>query len=138
MAQPVRNTTISAREHAADCLAWRIDLPTGSSFLTGSTLANAIDGASGALGVDLAHAENVATLPGLGVTARFDGNFLAVGTTALFAAMDIRISPRVLTTIAQIRQRGNDVILVGGWKGVNHVAEIINPNAVDRTPVRAA
>lgn len=122
-----RTETTSAREYAADCLAWRIDVPAAASFLTGSTLADAIDGAARAYGVELAHADNIATLPGLGMTARIDGTFVAAGTTALFDALDIRLAPAVLQTVARIRQRGNDAVLIGGWKGVRHVAEIIAP-----------
>ncbi|MGN6485193.1 MAG: hypothetical protein ACTHMX_12415 [Thermomicrobiales bacterium] len=122
-----RTEAASAREYAADCLAWRIDVPTAATFLTGSTLADAVDASARAYGVELAQADNVATLPGLGMTARIDGAFVAVGTAALFDALDIRLAPAVLQTVARIRQRGNDAILIGGWKGVRHVAEIIAP-----------
>ncbi|MGC4193191.1 MAG: hypothetical protein QM589_18750 [Thermomicrobiales bacterium] len=138
MIQPIRNDATSAREYAADCLAWRIDVPACASFLTGSTLANAIDDAARAYGVDFAHADNVATLPGLGLTARIDGTFVAAGTPALFATLDIRISPAVMQAVARIRQRGNDAVLIGGWKGVRHVAEILNPAGTATTGVRAA
>lgn len=136
MIQPTRSEAASAREYAADCLAWRIDVPSAASFLSGSALADAISASTRAYGVDLAHADSVATLPGLGITARIDGTFVAAGTAALFATLDIRLSTSVLQTVAQIRQRGNDAILIGGWKGVRHVAEVLNP-AIP-APVRAA
>lgn len=137
MIQSTRPDAASARTYAAECLAWRIDVPSAASFLTGTTLADAIDAATRAHGIDLAHAENIATLPGLGVTARLDGAFVATGTAALFDTLDIRLTPAVLQAVARIRQRGNDAVLIGGWKGVRHVAEIVNPAAVP-SPVRAA
>lgn len=125
---PTRNRQ-SAREYAVDCLAWHIDVPTSASFLAGSTLTEAIDRASDAYAIDLAHAENVATIPGLGLTARIAGTFVAVGTAGLFATLDIRLDATTMSTVAQIRQRGNDAILIGGWKGVRHIAEIVKPAA---------
>ncbi|MGC4108595.1 MAG: hypothetical protein QM753_19900 [Thermomicrobiales bacterium] len=127
MIHPTRPDSTSARDYATDCLAWRIDVPTAASFLTGSTLADAVNASAHAYGVEFSHADNVATLAGLGMTARIDGTFVAAGTTALFASLDIRLSPAVMQTVAQIRLRGNDAILIGGWKGVRHVAEIVNP-----------
>lgn len=124
--QPTRDRQ-SAREYAVDCLAWHIDVPTSASFLIGSTLVDAIDRATHAYAIDLAHAENVATIPGLGLTARIDGAFIAVGTASLFPTLDIRLDAATMRAVAQIRQRGNDAILIGGWKGVRHIAEIVKP-----------
>jgi len=138
MIQPVRSDATTARQYAADCLAWRIDVPSAASFLTGRTLSAAIESACSACALDLGRAENVATLPGLGITARLDGTFVAVGNEALFASLDIRLSPATRQTLAQIRLRGNDAILIGGWKGVRQVVEVTNPAHASNTPSHAA
>ncbi|MGB3328339.1 MAG: hypothetical protein WBA46_05240 [Thermomicrobiales bacterium] len=138
MSHPVHQESSSARTRAADCLAWHIDPPTGTSFLAGSILADAIGSTARTFGYDLARAENVATLAGLGNTARIDGSFVAIGTPSLFATLDIAISPAIMATIAQIRRRGNEAVLVRGWKGVRHVGEILNPASSGLAPVQAA
>lgn len=138
MIQPLRNDAASARQYAADCLAWRIDVPGTTTFLTGSALSTAVDAACDACAIDLGHAENIATLPDLGITARIDGAFVAAGTEALFTSLDIRLGHTSLQSLAQIRLRGNDAILVGGWRGVRQIVEIANPTHASSTAEHVA
>ncbi|HEU0165879.1 MAG TPA: hypothetical protein VFQ54_12610 [Thermomicrobiales bacterium] len=126
----MRNATTPAREYATDCLAWHVDAPSAASFLTGSLLNDAIYSAAAASGINLRRAENIATIPGLGVTARVDGKFVAIGIAPLFATLDIRIEGKALGALSEIRLAGNDAILVGSWKGIDHVCAIANPSAV--------
>jgi len=124
----LRRTT-SAREYAADCLAWHVDAPSATSHLSGNALTDAIYAAADANGLDLRKAENIATIPGLGITARVDGKFYAIGLKPLFAMFDIRIAPDALSAIARTRLAGQDAVLIGSWKGVEHVVAFGEPQA---------
>ena len=126
------NEQPTARDYASDCLAWQVDAPTASAFLVGSTLIDSIHSAAAANGLNLNRAENIATIPGLGITARIDGRFIAIGVVPLFASLDIPLSPAIRKPIAQTHLAGQETILIGNWKGIERVCAIARPKLVSR------
>jgi cation transport ATPase len=106
------NEQPTARDYASACLAWHLDAPSASAFLVGSTLIDAI--------------------PGLGITARIDGRFIAIGVVPLFASLDIPLSPAIRKPIAQTHLAGQQTILIGNWKGIECICAIARPKPVRR------
>lgn len=126
------NEQPTARDDASDCLAWHVDAPTASAFLAGITLIDAIHRAAAANGPNLNRAENIATIRGLGITARVDGRFIAIGVVPLFASLDIPLPPAIRKSIAQTHLAGLEKILIGNWKGIERVCAIARPKPVSR------
>jgi hypothetical protein len=69
-------------------------------------------------------------IPGLGITARIDRRFIAIGVVPLFTSLDIPLSPAIRKPIAQTHLAGQGTILIGNGKGIERVCAIARPKRV--------
>jgi Cd2+/Zn2+-exporting ATPase len=103
-----------------------------AEHLSEHPIASAIVAGANAKGLPLLRADSFAARPGRGISARVDGQPIAIGNAALFADLGISVPSGIASMLESLQRQGRTAMLVGNDRdilGVIGVADIVRPEA---------
>lgn len=103
-----------------------------AEYLSEHPIAAALVASAAAKGIPLLTADSFAARPGRGVTARVDGEPIAIGNAALFADLGISVPDDAQRTLESLQHEGRTAMLAANDReilGVIGVADVVRPEA---------
>lgn len=114
---------------SADDLLQRI---ASAEHLSEHPIASAIVASATSKGLSLLPADSFAARPGRGISARVDGQPIAIGNVALFVDLGMTVPPGIERMLESLQRQGRTAMLVGNDRdilGVIGVADVVRPEA---------